>query len=79
MRHWKNNPHWMIRDEDEMDPDHDPPETGCESCGWPCEDLDLVGAAGTYCDPPVDEADLIWAPWTAWSPDRGQWLCMECD
>ena len=61
---WRGNPHWMRRAGEEP-PDHDP-VNGCESCGWVEDDG-------------VEASDLLWAPSSAWSPDRGQWLCLECD
>ena len=64
--HWKGNDrHMLIAHNGGCTPTHDPPEAGCESCGY----LDDAGVTAT---------DLAWAESPAWSPDRGQWLCMEC-
>lgn len=62
---WKGNKHHMLIAGSGCEPDHDPPEAGCESCGY----LDESG---------VEHTDLAWANAPAWSPGQGQWLCMEC-
>lgn len=63
MWHWKDNPHWMVRDGDEQ-PAHDPGEYddnhACEGCGW-------------IADGGVAESDVIY------DAELDIWLCMGCD
>jgi hypothetical protein len=62
---WKGNPnHMLIGHNGGCHPTHDPPKSGCESCGYVEEDG-------------VENTHLAWAADPAWSY-FGQWLCMEC-
>lgn len=63
--HYKGNRRHMLVYDYGCEPDHDPPETGCESCGY----LEEFGG--------VNATDLAWCDEPAWS-STGQWLCMEC-
>lgn len=75
MSSWRDNPHWMVR-QDEEPPAHDPPETGCECCGF----LGGYGPDGEWDDDlGVEHTDLIWVNDACYSRGPKMWLCMECD
>ena len=62
--HYKDNTRHMLVGGYGCEPDHDPPDTGCEGCGY----LDDEG---------VEATDLAWCDKPVWAAS-GQWLCLEC-